>query len=129
MIDRVTSSVQFNTGISTAEWTNGQVGQASGQTQHAILPGSTTVSEALAAVFPKDVSISGEIMVALAAMGNSTVLRSSSGFGRAARKAIKNLKARAQQKGGAADRAASELEGLLADTDLLDMYRASLLET
>ena len=129
MIDRVTSGVQFNTGISNAEWTSGQVGQASGQTQHAILPGSTTVSEALAAVFPKDVSISGEIMVALAAMGNSTALRSQNGFGRAARKAIKNLKNRSGLKSGAADRAAAELEGLLADTELLEMYRASLLET
>ena len=44
----------------------------------------------------------------------------------AARKAIGTLRG----KGGkTAERAAAELEGLLADTELLDFYRASLLET
>ena len=42
------------------------------------------------------------------------------------RKAIGTLRG----KGGrTAERAAAELEGLLADTELLDFYRASLLET
>ena len=44
----------------------------------------------------------------------------------AARKAIGTLRG----KGGkTAERAAAELEGLLADTELLEFYRASLLET
>ena len=126
MIDRITQGVQFNAGISNAEWTDGAVGQTAGQTQHALLPGSTTVSEALAAVFPKDVSIGGEIMTALAAMGNSINLRTNGGFAAQARKTIKNLR---ERRNGTSDRAADELEQLLNDTELLEMYRSSLLET
>ena len=126
MIDRVTSSVQFNTGISNAEWTSGVVGQTAGQTLESLLPGSTTVSEALSAVFPKDVSIEAELMNALAKLGNSPALRSGSGFASAARRVIGKLKRRGSAK---SDRAAAELEALLADGELLEMYRSSLLET
>ena len=126
MIDRITQGVQFNAGISTAEWTNEAVGQTAGQTQHSLLPGSTTVSEALAAVFPRDVSIQGEIMTALAAMGNSTLLRSNSGFAAEARRTVRKLR---EKHGEAFEAAASELERLLNDTELLEMYRSSLLET
>ena len=62
----------------------------------------------------------------LAEAGASTLLRTSNGFHAAARKAIGTLRG----KGGrTAERAAAELEGLLADTELLDFYRASLLVT
>ena len=125
-LERVTSGVQFNTGISTAEWNTTLAGETTGGTQRSILPGSTTVSEALSSIFPKDPSVSGELMAYLASSGASVALRSSSRFAAAARKTIRSLRAK---KGAAAPRAAEELETLLADTELLDHYRAALLET
>ena len=124
-VNRTTYGVSFNTGISTAEYTDSFVGQTPGQTQKSILPGSTTVSEALANVFPKDPTVAGMILGALAQAGNSTLLRTANGFHAAARKTIRGLKG----KGPASDRAAEELEGLLEDTELLDQYRAALLES
>ena len=125
-INRTTYGVNFNTGISTAEYTDRPAGQKQGQTQGAILPGSTTVTEALAALFPKDPTVTGQILGQLAAAGSSLNLRTAPGFQTAARKAIGNLRA---SGGEAAGRAADELESLLADTELLDHYKASLLET
>ncbi len=125
-LSRVTESVSFNTGISMAEYNEAPAGQTPGQTQRSILPGSTTVSEALSAVFPKDPTVAGQIIGLLAEAGASTAFRTSAGFHAAARKTIATLRA----KGGkVAAQAAAELEGLLADTELLDFYRSSLLET
>ena len=50
-LNRVTSGVRFDTGISTADWTRGTVGQTPGQTQGPLLPGSTTVTETLKELF------------------------------------------------------------------------------
>lgn len=125
-LSRVTEGVNFNTGISMAEYNEAPAGQTRGQTQGTILPGSTTVSEALASVFPKDATLGATLVGLLAQAGNSTALRTGNGFHGAVKKAIGSLRA----KGGkAASAAADELEGLLADTELLDYYRASLLET
>ncbi len=131
-LDRVASSVSFNTGISMAEYNEAPAGQTAGTTQRAILPGSTTVSEALASVFPRDPTVAGQITGLLAEAGASTLLRTAGGFHAAARRTIDNLRRKGGKDGkggGAAARAAAELEGLLADTELLDFYRASLLET
>lgn len=125
-LNRVTEGVNFNTGISMAEYNDAPAGQTPGQTQKSILPGSTTVSEALATVFPKDATVDAMVFGMLAQAGSSTSLRTSNGFHAAAKKTIGSLR----QKGGkAASAAADELEELLADTELLDFYRASLLET
>ena len=125
-LGRVAESVSFNTGISMAEYNEAPAGQTPGQTQRSILPGSTTVSEALASVFPRDTTVGGQIVGLLAEAGASTLLRTSNGFHAAARHANGTLRG----KGGrTAERASAELEGLLADTELLDFYRASLLET
>ena len=125
-IERTTHGVSFNTGISMAEYNEAPAGQTRGQTQSAILPGSTTVSEAMEAVFPKDPTVAGLILGQLAAAGNSLALRTPRGFRAAAEKAIRNLRTRG---GAAASRAAVELDALLEDTELLDTYRASLLES
>ncbi len=125
-VGHTTHGVSFNTGISMAEYNEVPAGQTQGQTQGSILPGSTTVSEALAAVFPKDPTVAGLILGQLAAAGNSLALRTANGFRAAAQKAIRNLRG---GKGASAMRAADELDALLEDTDLLDMYRASLLES
>ena len=124
-VNRTTYGVSFNTGISTAEYTESSVGQTPGQTQKSILPGSTTVTEALASVFPKDPTVGGAILNALAQAGNSMLLRTSNGFHAAAKKTIRGLKSR----GPASQRAAGELEALLDDTELLNQYRAALLES
>jgi len=125
-INRTTHEVSFNTGISMAEYNEAPAGQTRGQTQGSILPGSTTVSEAMEAVFPKDPTVAGLILGQLAAAGNSLALRTHGGFRTAAEKAIRNLRMRG---GTAGARAASELDALLEDTELLDTYRASLLES
>jgi len=125
-LNRVTEGVSFNTGISMAEYNDAPAGQTPGQTQRSILPGSTTVSEALSTVFPKDATVDAAVFGMLAQAGSSTALRTGNGFHAAARKTVASLR----RKGGrAASAAADELEGLLADTELLDFYRASLLET
>ena len=56
-LNRVTSGVRFDTGISTADWTRGTVGQTPGQTQGPLLPGSTTVTESLKELFPTGASV------------------------------------------------------------------------
>ena len=124
-LSRVTSGVQFNTGISTTDWTSGVVGQTPGQTQETLLPGSTTVSEALKDVFILN-SLSTDIMERLAAEGNTPMLRTANGFRSAAKRTIRALRGR---KGEKSQAAARELESLMADSDLLDQYRAALLET
>ncbi len=125
-LERVTQGVNFNTGISMAEYNQAPAGQTPGQTQGSILPGSTTVSEALANVFPKDPTIGGQIVGMLAAAGSAMPLRTSNGFHFAAAKAIKSLRGKNTRASLAAAR---ELETLLDDTELLDRYRASLLES
>lgn len=125
-LSRVTEGVNFNTGISMSEYNEVPAGQTKGMTQGKVLPGSTTVSEALSSIFPKDPTVSGAILGMLAAEGNSTLLRSANGFRQATHKAIRTLRGR---KGAAAQKAADELEALLEDTEILDFYRASLLES
>ena len=125
-LNRVAEQVNFNTGISLAEYNEAPVGQTPGRTQGEILPGSTTVSEAIEGIFPKDPTVSGSILGMLAAAGNSTALRTANGFHVAARKTIRSLR---EKGGGKASAAVRELEGLMADTDLLERYRAALLES
>lgn len=124
-VERTTEMIRFDKGISVAEYASGSMGQTKGQTQHQLLPGSTTVSEALANVFPEGDSVAGEIMSALVA-GNSAFLRTPNGFNETARRTLRDLRAK---KRPAAAKAAAELEGLLADTEVFEQYRAALLET
>ncbi|MCQ2368516.1 MAG: hypothetical protein MJ109_05865 [Kiritimatiellae bacterium] len=125
-VKRTAQAVSFNTGISMAEYNEMPAGQTRGQTQGQILPGSTTVSEALSGVFPKDPTVAALILGQLANEGSSPTLRTSNGFYLATRKAIDGLLKRGTP---VSNRAAVELTALLEDADLLDMYRASLLES
>lgn len=125
-VKRTAQAVSFNTGISMAEYNEMPAGQTRGQTQGQILPGSTTVSEALSGVFPKDPTVAALILGQLASEGSSPTLRSTNGFYNATLKAIDAL----VKKGtDASSRAAAELTALLEDADLLANYRASLLES
>ena len=125
-LNRVTQGVTFDNGIRTAEYNEKPVGQTLGQTQQSLLPGETTVSEALESVFPKDPTVGGLISAALAQEGSLMALRTAHGFRSAATRTMRTLRG---SKGCAAQSAADEIEALLEDTDLLDRYRASLLES
>ena len=122
---RASEYIRFDTGISVAEFAAGDGGAPGGERQKQLLPGSTTVSEALANIFPEGESVVGEIMSALVA-GNSAILRTPAGFRAAALSAMRTLR---MSQGPAAARAVRELESLLADTEVFEYYRAALLET
>ena len=123
-VSRTTEPLRFDTGIGQAGYAEVMDSPIAGQPQKTLLPGSTTVTQAIDELFP-DRSVGGEVMRALVA-GNSAVLRTPSGFAQTARSAMRALKKRGSP---AADDAAAEIETLLADTDLLERYRMSLLET
>ena len=123
-VSRTTEPLRFDTGIGQAGYAEVMDSPIAGQPQKTLLPGSTTVTQAIDELFP-DRSVGGEVMRALVA-GNSAVLRTPSGFAQTARAAVHALKERGSP---AADDAAAEIETLLADTDLLERYRMSLLET
>ena len=123
-VSRTTEPLRFDTGIGQAGYAEVMDSPIAGQPQKTLLPGSTTVTQAIDELFP-DRSVGGEVMRALVA-GNSAVLRTPSGFAQTARSAMRALKKRGSS---AADDAAAEIETLLADTDLLERYRMSLLET
>ena len=102
-VSRTTEPLRFDTGIGQAGYAEILDSPVAGQPQKSLLPGSTTVTQAIDELFPTDRSVGGEVMRALVA-GNSAVMRTPSGFSQAA-------------------------HSLLADTDLLDRYRMALLET
>ena len=122
---RVTETISFDRGISMAEYNEQPFGQSKAKAEPPILPGSTTVSEALMAVFPEGESVNGEIMRALVA-GNSAFLRTPGGFNETARQVLRKLRGRGT---AAADAAVAELNSLLADTELFEQYRSTLLES
>ncbi|MCQ2396215.1 MAG: hypothetical protein MJ106_00770 [Lentisphaeria bacterium] len=124
-VKRTTESIRFDKGISIAEYAEGEVGHAARKkNEQSLLPGSTTVSEALADIFPESQSVTGEIMSALVA-GNSAFLRTPAGFSQTARETIRILRERNTES---AQRAVRQLESLLNDTELFEQYRAALLE-
>lgn len=124
-VNRTTHSVSFNSGIATAAYAEKPAGQTRGTTQQPLLPGSTTVSRALDEIFPVEDNVEGQILGALASRGSSVALRSANGFRAAALRARDEL----ERGGDAARAAARELERLLDDGDLLQDYRAALLES
>ena len=124
-VSRTTQPLRFDTGIGQAGFAEVIDAPGAGSPQHALLPGSTTVSQAIDALFPTDRSVGGEILRALVAE-NTIALRTPSGFNQAARRTAQTLRAHGTS---AASRAAREIETLLADTDLFERYRLALLET
>ena len=124
-VPRTTEPLRFDTGIGSAGFAEILDSPSAGEPQKPLLPGSTTVSQAVDALFPTDASVSEEVMRALVA-GNSASLRTPGGFAQAARSAARSLRG---HDTAAADAAAREIETLLADTDLFERYRMALLET
>jgi hypothetical protein len=124
-VSRTTDPLRFDVGIGRAGYADILDSPVEGQPQKTLLPGSTTVSQAIDELFPTGQDVSGEIMRALVS-GNPPKLRTPGGFADAARRVVVSLRARRTDAG---DRAAHEIENLLADTDLFEHYRMSLLET
>ncbi|MBQ1346294.1 MAG: hypothetical protein IIY62_08030 [Kiritimatiellae bacterium] len=124
-VSRTTEPLSFNTGIGNASFAEVMDTPAAGEMQKSLLPGSTTVTQALDALFPTDRAVRDEVMSALVA-GNTAYLRTPGGFNETAHRALGALHASRTE---AADAAAREIETLLADTDLFEHYRMSLLET
>ena len=124
-VSRTTDPLRFDTGIGTAGSAEIMDTPSAGEPQKSLLPGSTTVSQAIDALFPTDRSVGSEILHALVAE-NTAALRTPSGFNLAARQTAQSLRARGTS---VSDRASREIETLLADTDLFERYRLALLET
>lgn len=124
-VSRSTDPLRFDVGIGSAGYADVISSPVADEPQKALLPGTTTVSQALDELFPPDRSVGGEIMRALVA-GNSASLRTPSGFSETARSTVRALRERGTS---AADGAAHEIENLLADADLLEHCRLALLET
>ncbi|MBR4189444.1 MAG: hypothetical protein IKQ55_05720 [Kiritimatiellae bacterium] len=124
-ISRTTEPLRFDVGIGAAGYADVIDSPASGQEQKALLPGATTVSQAVDSLFPTDQSVGSEILAALVA-ANPPALRTASGFDRTARGTLKALRGK---RTDTADAAAAEIETLLADADLFERCRLALLET
>ena len=124
-VSRTTEPLSFNTGIGSASFAEVMDAPVSGESQKTLLPGSTTVTQAVDALFPTERAVRDEIMSALVA-GNTAHLRTPGGFNETARSAAHALR---ERRTAAADGAAHEIETLLADTDLFERYRKALLET
>ena len=124
-VSRSTEPLRFDVGIGSAGYADVISSPGAGEAQKSLLPGTTTVSQAVDELFPSDRSVDGEVMRALVA-GNPASLRTPGGFSEAARRTAGSLRSR---RTSAADRAAREIEGMLADADLFEHYRMSLLET
>ncbi len=124
-VSRTTEPLRFDTGIGNAEFAEIASSPVDGQSQKPLMPGVTTVTRAVDALFPTGENVSAETLAALVA-SSPAALRTSSGFGRAARDAASALRRRGTE---AAGRAAAELETLLADAELFERCRLALLET
>ena len=124
-VSRTTEPLSFNTGIGSASFAEVMDTPAAGEPQKSLLPGSTTVTQAVDALFPTDRAVKDEIMSALVA-GNTAYLRTPGGFNETARRTVRTLR---DCRTAAADGAAREIGTLLADTDLFEHYRMALLET
>ena len=66
-VSRTTEPLRFDTGIGQAGYAEVMDPSVSGQPQKTLLPGSTTVTQAIDELFPPDRSVGGEVMCALVA--------------------------------------------------------------
>ena len=124
-VSRTADPLRFDVGIGRAGYADIIDTPSAGEPQKSLLPGTTTVSQALDELFPPDRSVDGEIMRAMVA-GNPAGLRTPGGFSEAAHRVVRSLR---DANTAAADGAAREIENLLADADLLERCRMALLET
>ena len=124
-ISRTTEPLRFDTGIGHTGYAEILDGPVAAEQTGVLLPGATTVTESLDALFPFEKDVSADVMRALVA-GNPSSLRTQNGFGSAASDALRVLRGAGTP---AANAAADEIDALLEDIDLLERYRMALLET
>lgn len=124
-VSRTTDPLRFDVGIGSAGYADVLTSVGAGEPQKSLMPGTTTVTQAIDELFPPDRSVGGEVMRSLVA-GNPASLRTPRGFSEAARRTLRSLRDR---RSSASDAAAHEIENLLADSDLLEHFRLALLET
>lgn len=126
MTQRISDGIRFDTGIGHTDYSDKPVGQSTGHPSTALLPAGTTVSEAIKDVFNFGATVNDEIMQLLTATYANPKFRTASGFHAAMKKALQNLK---NSKGKHSGEAFRVLEELMEDTDLLEQYRASIVES
>ena len=87
-ISRTTEPLRFDTGIGHTGYAEILDGPVAAEQTGVLLPGATTVTESLDALFPVEKDVSADVMRALVA-GNPSSLRTQNGFGSAASDALR----------------------------------------
>ncbi|MCR4574991.1 MAG: hypothetical protein K5787_14625 [Lentisphaeria bacterium] len=125
MENRVTNSISFNTNVRTTEFDDSQQLAALRQNDTApLLPSGTAVTEQIKQVF-NFTTVEAELLHFMEAACQNPTLRSAQEFQQALRKTFENLK---QNHGDHPSKAAQVLQQLLEDKQLLDWYRAMIID-
>ena len=125
MESRVTNSISFNTNVKTTEFDESQQLATIRQNDTApLLPSGTAVTEQIKQVF-NFTTVEAELLHFMEAACQNPTLRSAQEFQQALRKTIENLR---QQHGDHPSKAAQVLQQLLEDKQLLDWYRAMIVD-
>ena len=125
MESRVTNSISFNTNVKTTEFDESQQLATIRQNDTApLLPSGTAVTEQIKQVF-NFTTVEAELLHFMEAACQNPTLRSAQEFQQALRKTFENLR---QQHGDHPSKAAQVLQQLLEDKQLLDWYRAMIVD-
>ena len=125
MENRVTNSISFNTKVRTTEFDETKQLASMRQNETApLLPSGTSVTEQIKQVFNFN-TVEAELLHFMETACQNPALRSAQEFQQALRKTFENLK---QQHGDHPSKAAQVLQQLLEDKQLLDWYRAMIID-
>ena len=125
MESRVTTAISFNTNVKTTEFDESQQLATIRQNDTApLLPSGTAVTEQIKQVF-NFTTVEAELLHFMEAACQNPTLRSAQEFQQALRKTFENLR---QQHGDHPSKAAQVLQQLLEDKQLLDWYRAMIVD-
>ena len=125
MENRVTNSISFNTNVRTTEFDETKQLASMRQNETApLLPSGTSVTEQIKQVFNFN-TVEAELLHFMESACQNPNLRSAQEFQQALRKTFENLK---QNHGDHPSKAAQVLQQLLEDKQLLDWYRAMIID-
>jgi uncharacterized membrane-anchored protein YjiN (DUF445 family) len=125
MENRVTNSISFNTNVRTTEFDESKQLASMRQNETApLLPSGTSVTEQIKQVFNFN-TVEAELLHFMESACQNPNLRSAQEFQQALRKTFENLK---QNHGDHPSKAAQVLQQLLEDKQLLDWYRAMIID-
>ena len=125
MESRVTNSISFNTNVKTTEFDESQQLATIRQNDTApLLPSGTAVTEQIKQVF-NFTTVEAELLHFMEAACQNPTLRSAQEFQQTLRKTFENLK---RNHGDHPSKAAQVLQQLLEDKQLLDWYRAMIVD-